>query len=76
MYKYNIRAYACHGQLSHIMVLIETSCRNSYKFTNQQRENIASLQELCNIRHNALYSDLQIHEINDPINDIYINICV
>ena len=47
MNKYNIPVFACHIQLSHVMDLIE---KNTCKLTDQQRANIASLQEFCNIR--------------------------
>ena len=32
-----------------MMILIENSCENACKLTDQQRENIARLQELGNI---------------------------
>ena len=70
MYKYNIHVFAWHGQLSHVMDLIENNCKTACELTDQQRANFASLQDVCNIRDNVLYSYLQIHEVNVLIYDI------
>ena len=42
----------------------------------QQRAHIDSLQDLCNIRGNVLYIDVQIHKVNGIINDICTQIII
>ena len=52
------------------MDLIKINRKNACKFIDQQRANIARLQELRNTRDNVVCSDLEIHEVNGLINYI------
>ena len=61
---------------THTMILIENNCKNACTLTDQPRDKMASLQELCNIRDNVVYSVLQIHEVNSRIDGICIEVII
>lgn len=59
MYKYSIPLFLWHGDFNHILRLIIDSTEHSASICNT----IATVEELCNIRDNVMYTDLRQNEV-------------